>query len=286
MRQSLEVLAELASSGECSALTMPWWQLSYQHTQAIPASLAERFSAATANRHLSALRGVLKDTWRLGYISAEDYQRTIDIKPVKGQKANQSEKGRHLKKGEFVALLNACLDGTCAGARDTAIIAVAYACGLRRSELVALQLEDYVTDAQTLVVRRGKGNKERIMPVAEGAAHALADWLYLRGAEPGALFRSIRKGDHMTSDGLTDQAIYSICQERADQAGVKAFSPHDLRRTFAGDLLDAGADISTVQKLMGHANSNTTAGYDRRDAHAKRKAVGLLHIPYQRRFHE
>ena len=81
---------------------------------------------------------------------------------------------------------------------------------------------------------------------------------------------------------MTPQAVYFILSQRAEQAGVKAFSPHDLRRTFAGDLLDAGADLSTVQKLMGHASSNTTAGYDRRDAKSKRVAVNKLHVPYRK----
>ena len=92
----------------------------------------------------------------------------------------------------------------------------------------------------------------------------------------------VRKGDHVTQDGLTAQTVYDVLARRADQAGVKKFSPHDLRRTFAGDLLDAGADLATVQKLMGHANANTTAGYDRRDARAKKDAVNKLHVPYRR----
>jgi site-specific recombinase XerD len=83
---------------------------------------------------------------------------------------------------------------------------------------------------------------------------------------------------------LTDQGLYHILDTRRQEAHIATFTPHDLRRTFAGDLLDAGVDLSTVQKLMGHANANTTSGYDRRGERAKRDAVRKLHVPYERRF--
>lgn len=280
-RQSLSVIADLVLPGS-QVESFPWHELRYQHSQAIRTQLAEKYSASTANRHLTALRGVLKEAWRLKYVSAEDYQSAIDLKPIKGQKAAQAEKGRHLKQGELTALLGACMDGSMAGMRDAALIAVGYIAGLRRAELAGLQLADYDQSEGTLKITKGKGNKERILPLADGAAEALADWLKVRGDWAGPLFVRIRKGERLMDSALTEQAIYFILTERAEQAGVKKFSPHDLRRTFAGDLLDAGADIVTVQKLMGHSDANTTAGYDRRDAKAKRAAVNKLHISYKK----
>jgi site-specific recombinase XerD len=90
----------------------------------------------------------------------------------------------------------------------------------------------------------------------------------------------IRRGGHLQWRQLTEQAVYHILSERAKRVGVKDISPHDFRRTFVGDLLDAGADIATVQRMAGHADVSTTARYDRRGEEAKRKAAGLLHVPY------
>lgn len=129
----------------------------------------------------------------------------------------------------------------------------------------------------------GKRCKQRTAYVTGGALDALTNWLSVRGGDPGPLFCPINKGGHVTIRKMHAEAVFNVLQKRAAESGVRDLSPHDLRRTFAGDLLDSGADIATVQRLMGHANVNTTARYDRRGEQAKRRAVEALHVPYRRR---
>ena len=153
-----------------------------------------------------------------------------------------------------------------------------------------MDLEDY--DPETLEVRvRGKGNKERMVYAEGGADRAVNLWVGLRGEEPGALFLPVNKGGRIVRvrtdpDGevvparLSDQAVYDVVKRRHKEAGVKKLSPHDFRKTFVGDLLDAVGDLSVAQQLAGHADPGTTARYDRRGERAKRKAAGHLHVPY------
>jgi site-specific recombinase XerD len=113
-----------------------------------------------------------------------------------------------------------------------------------------------------------------------GSKDALDAWIQVRGVEPGALFVPINKGGNLIFHRMTDQAVWKMVQKRAAQAGVKKFSPHDLRRSFCSDLLDHGADIAVVQQLAGHSNIQTTARYDRRGERAKKKAAELLLVPF------
>jgi len=280
MRQALDVIAALLSSDQADALTLPWAAVRFQHTAAVRASLAATYAPATANKMLSALRGVLRAAWQLGQVDAAIYQQAVAVGGVPGTRLPA---GRAVPLGELTALLAACSnDQTAAGARDAAIIALLYSCGLRRAELVALDVADHDPTAGTLTVQ-GKGHQERLAHVVSGAAAALADWLALRGAAGGPLFWPTRRGGHVYAGRLSSQAVYRLLIHRAAQAQVPAPSPHDLRRTFVGDLLDAGADIATVQALAGHAQVTTTARYDRRPEATKRKAAELLHVPYTRR---
>lgn len=279
MRASLENMAGFISGGEADALTLAWHELRYQHTTFIRSTLAEAYKPATANKMLSALRGVLKECFRLGYTTAEDYQRARDLSTVKGYSLPP---GRSLSQGELMRLFEVCAESNKKnrGARDAAVVALLYGCGLRRSEAVALDLADYDAEAGEVRVRGAKGRKDRITYAAGGAQDAIEAWVRVRGEEEGTLLYPINKGDRVQRRRMSDQAIYDILRRLGREIKTKSFAPHDMRRTFIGDLLDAGADLSAAQQLAGHSSVETTARYDRRGERAKKKAASLLHVPY------
>jgi len=265
--------------------TMPWAQLQYEHVSAIRTKLAEQYAPATVNKYLAAIRGVMRAAWRLGQIDAEHYQRVADVQGVSG---STLPTGRGLGAGEILSLMRVCQeDQTDAGARDAAIVALGYGGGLRRAELASLDLANIVEgngEVITIKVVKGKRNKERLIYLDNGATLALRDWLAIRGTEPGPLFYSGRRGGHLTQgQRITGQAIGDILEKRAELAGIERVTPHDLRRSFVSDLLDAGIDISTVANMAGHESVETTRRYDRRGEQAKKRAARTLHVPYFRR---
>ena len=134
-----------------------------------------------------------------------------------------------------------------------AVMALAYGAGLRRSELVALNRQDYDAGTGALNIRAAKGNRDRSAYATNGSADALNAWLGYRGDEPGPLFWPVNKGGVMEPRRMTDQAVLLMLRKRASLASVRRFSPHDLRRTFISHLLELGADLSVVQRLAGHS---------------------------------
>lgn len=229
------------------------------------------------NQALCAIRKLVREAADNGAIEPSVAQ---GIANVKGLKAEAPPAGRDIKPGEMSAIFNVC-DNTPLGIRDAAIIALLYSTGMRRGSLVKLDLADYDRATGELKLRQAKGNKQLDAFVINGAQATLEDWLLIRGDVPGPMFYQIRRGGHLKPNRLTTQAVYHLVRRRAHQAGIdKPVTPHDFRRTLVGDLLDAGADISTVQKMVGHASIETTARYDRRDKRTKQKAAGLIHVPY------
>ena len=278
MTEALAIIAGMVAPGVTTD-TFPWHHVRFQHAAAIRVRLAEHYAPATANKILAALRGVLKHAFALGLIDAEQYGRVRHVESIRGVRV---PRGRALPAGELRALFEACDGSKPGGARNAALLAVLYGGGLRRSDIVALDIRDF--DATTGVLKvQGKGRKERISYATNGARNALDAWLALRGDAPGPLFVSVSKGGTIIMRRLTDQSVLDIVRRLARHAEIARFSPHDLRRTFIGDMLDLGVDISTVQQLAGHAQVTTTVRYDRRGEHVRRRAAEMLHVPFTSR---
>jgi len=283
MRHYLDKIALILTSGCCDADTLNWAALRYQQTAALRAILVEQFSPHTANLMLCALRRVLKEALRLDLLNAKDYARAVDVASIK---VTKKLRGRVLTGAEIVALMNVCqADLTPSGARDAALIAILRGSGLRRREVVNLDLCDFNPSTGALEVRSGKGGKDRTVYLPTSAIGVVSDWLVVRSNAAGPLLCPVSKGKRVMRRRMTSQGVLFVLQKRAKEAGVAAFSAHDFRRTFISELLDAGVDIVTVQRLAGHADPATTSRYDRRGEAAKRKAVEVLHIPYVPRRH-
>ena len=254
-----------------------WWQITPPIVDAIRAQLSDEAAPATVNRVLSALRGTLRAAWRAGLMDAGAYQAARD---VKGARGSRLPRGRAVGTEEWRKLFREIgHEPTPIRERDTALVALAYAGGFRRAELVALDLADYDRDAGRLRVV-GKGNKERAVFVSNGARDALHAWLRVRGPAAGPLLLPVDRHGHVRARRLTEQTVYDRLRYLAERAGVAAFSPHDCRRSLAGDLLDAGVDLATVQAMLGHASPATMARYDRRGERAVRQASERVQVPY------
>ncbi len=262
-----------------SAEQIPWTEIDYAQSSAIRGRLIKLYRPATVEVTMVALRGVRKTAWRMGLISHEAYARSTSWEPIKGSRLPA---GRSLTDAELRALgvFTTTLPGIY-GAFVRATFAVLFGAGLRATELCSLQLGAFMRAERTLRFIR-KGNKEAIIPLAKPEARIVDVWLAWRKKTAIPLpwlFLRVSMRDGITRDGMMSvKALEHLCLDVAKACGIERFSPHDCRRTFATRMLDAGVDLITVQRLMGHASPDTTAQYDRRDAAAdaeRRDAVEI-----------
>lgn len=253
MHQALNWIAQDCSQGRLDAMHFPWERLRYEHTQAIRATLADRYAAATANKMLSALRGVLKECWRLGRIDAEALARASDLPAVKG---TREPKGRALSEDEVVALLSNAGD-----LRNRRLLSLMVRTGLRREEAASLLWGDVFPDR---FIVHGKGNKTRAIPITKTVDNIFKNQREWVGLQP----------PYERVFGVSASRVWQIVREASIRGRLSAVAtPHDLRRTFATRMIDAGVDLPTVQRLMGHSDPKTTAGYDRRGLDEARAAM-------------
>jgi site-specific recombinase XerD len=277
MASSLRLLARLITGQPLDPTRVQWHLVRYQHAQALRAALAPRFAPSTVNVHLAALRGVLRECRRLGLMSSDDFGLAVDVECVRGDRLPA---GREVTAGELRALFKACaVRSGVVGARDAALVALLYGCGIRRAEAADLELADYNAETGELKIT-GKRRRQRLVWVVAGGRAAIARWIEARGTAPGPLLHPIRKGGVIERRPLSSQSVFRRVQSIAKRAQVQACTPHDLRRSFVTHLLDEGADIVAVRDLAGHANTQTTARYDRRGERGKKKAAELLTIPF------
>jgi integrase/recombinase XerD len=211
-------------------------------------------SPATIHRKAACLRSFYRHLRREGLLEA-DPTATVTA-PRRGRKLPQV-----LTRGEVTKLLDQPRGTAPTDLRDRALLELMYACGLRASEAIGLDVSDVDVDEGVLRAR-GKGSKERVVPVGHTAVEAVRRYLERgRPALVGArleshLFVNFRGG------ALTRQGLYKIVRRHATSAGLAdRMSPHTLRHTFATHLLAGGCDLRSVQEMLGHADVATTQLY-------------------------
>jgi integrase/recombinase XerC len=225
----------------------------------------------TVNRKLAALRAYFI------FCKAQGYRK--DDLPTEGVKrvAEQTSGPRWFLKREVNGLIRAVerYGRGADRARDLAIILTLRHTGLRVGELVALTLPDVTLGQRSGQLRvRGKGNKERIVPLNHEVRQSLSVWIAARAERPdNADYEEVFLGQR---GPLSAHGVEVLVTKYAQRAGLPTLRPHALRHSFAKHLLDAGEDLVTVQTLLGHSNLNTTARYTKPGARDLEEAVARL----------
>ena len=244
-----------------------WSAVTRAHLQAHLATLTRKgISSRSQARALSAIRGLHR------LLLAE---RIAELDPTEEVDSPRKERKLPvvLSREEVVRLVEAPKLRTAAGVRDRAMLEVLYATGLRVSELVGLSVNDVNLETRMLLAR-GKGKKERIVPMGAPAAEAVK--LYLAHARERLLHGRRSKDLFVTPRGgrMTRQGFAKLLGRYARATGIaRRVSPHKLRHSFATHLLAGGADLRAVQEMLGHADISTTQIY----THVERSQVQRLY---------
>ena len=231
-------------------------QITSRHLRAFTVWLHEKgYAKTTIARRIAAVRTWFKFLCRQGAVSAN---------PAEGLRAPRQDKKlpHFLSENSLKELLQAPLAESVFGQRDRAILEILYSAGLRVSELTGLNLADLDLDAGMATVR-GKGKKERLAFIGSVSLKALKTWL---DARQGLLAEANKKSEavFLNKNGtrLTSRSVGRLLEKYLAQAGMDPrTSPHTLRHSFATHLLDRGADIRSVQELLGHSSLATTQIY-------------------------
>jgi integrase/recombinase XerD len=211
-------------------------------------------AAATLQRKVACLRSFYRHLRREGLLDTDP---TADVRAPR----SSARLPRVLSRDQVNRLLDQPKGTGAAATRDRALLETMYACGLRASEAISLQLSELDLEAGVLIAR-GKGSKERIVPIGSRACESLR--VYLERTRPRLV--GLRDEPHvflnLRGQALSRQGLYKIVQRHARSAGLdSSMSPHTLRHTFATHLLAGGCDLRSLQEMLGHADIGTTQIY-------------------------
>ncbi len=251
-------------------MTLDWSALNYAEILKLRRKFIDKdLKTSSINSYISKLKSVSRESWRLNIIDTETYMRIKDIDGVKG---HSDITGRALSPTELNGAVNYS-GNDIKDLRDSAVIAVGYGCGLRSFEIAQIELKDI---SGNKIIIQGKGRVIRNVYLPSFSLRALKRWLQIRGSKQGAIFSSLTKNHRLLDKGISVRTVGDIIDKRCKNTGIERFTPHDLRRSFATNLLASGVDVFIVQKLMRHSNINTTRIYDMRGEDAKIAAVEML----------
>ena len=213
-----------------------------------------KLAPATIARKLAAVRALLRFTLGPGKVPDTPFR------PRRARRLPDAP-----KPGEIDELIDAAAGDEPLALRNRALLELVYSAGLRTAEAVALDLGDVDFEQELVHVRNGKGGKDRVVPLGEEAAELMAR--YLRDARP------------RLARGANDACFLSARGRRLDTSTLRRLAPHPhrLRHSFATHLLEGGADLRTIQELLGHASLSTTQMYSHVDAKRLRKVYDHAH---------
>lgn len=251
-------VARVARALEVAPDAIPWAEIDRDRLALIRETLERAHLApSTIRQTISDVRGIVRAAYLQGLVDDRQLEGLRDVR-VTGSRVT---KGRALSHVEVGALLTRCDDLSAPrGPMLRAVLLVALGTGLRLSELCTVAVRCLDPRGELHVI--GKGNKENVCPLEPATRKALDAWLAVRPASwnHGRLFASPVRGRPLQAIHL-----WRLLRALAQAAGVDAFSPHDLRRTFATRMFEAGLELGEVQSLMNHADPRTTKRYDKRD---------------------
>jgi integrase len=217
-------------------------------------------SSATINLHLSAIRRLADESAESGWLSPE---LAIGIRRVQGVKRLGRKSGNWLTRNQAQELVNAASKTDLRGWRDGAILGLLLGCGLRRSEVVGLTLDQLQTwDGRWVIVDLiAKGRRLRTVPVPSWSKQLVDAWLRHFGVSEGKVFRRVSKVGKRQDAGVTANVVWYAVKRCVRQAGIANLAPHDLRRTCARLCNDCSGELEQIRFLLGHASVQTTERY-------------------------